>query len=451
MLGRFLDTSTFEQLAEQTKLKLSVSPSDAPVGADWIGDARQGLAYSPIALDEQPDLWKANTTLADLFDQPVLTLRVDTPRDITARGEAAVRTSLLSLAATGLLTMFVMWLLLRYTLLRPISQLTEHAVRVGADDDLHSRLNMNRKDELGVLARTFDEMVDRLAEARRRLVDQSFKSGVAEMASGVLHNIGNAVTPLNVRLSTLSRDLRMAPVAEMEQAAAELAEPATPPERREGLVQFVELAGVELTGLVKRSRDEVAAAAQQVVHVQEILADQERFSRSARVIEPVNMDSVIRDAASGLSAEMKVAMRIDIDPSVVETGAVAGARAALHQMVTNLLVNAAESVQAAGSDAGRVTITAAPEEVQGQLMAHLRFTDNGAGIQAEYIDRLFESGFSTKGRSGSGLGLHWSANTVQSLGGRISVESTGPGEGACLHVLLPLAQTLALQATGTEG
>ena len=70
------------------------------------------------------------------------------------------------------------------------------------------------------------------------------------------------MTPLNVRLSTLSRDLGAAPVDEMEQAAAELAEPVTPPERRADLLQFVELAGGELTGLVKRSRDEVAAAAQ---------------------------------------------------------------------------------------------------------------------------------------------------------------------------------------------
>lgn len=153
----------------------------------------------------------------------------------------------------------------------------------------------------------------------------------------------------------------------------------------------------------------------------------ERFSRSARVIESVDMETVIRDAISGLRAEMKAAVRIGVDPSGAETGAVAGARAALQQVVPNLLVNAAESIQSAGSNAGQVTITAAPEKMQSQLMAHLRFTDNGAGIRAEHIGRLFEHGFSTKAGDASGYGLHWSANTVQALGGRISAESTGTG------------------------
>jgi signal transduction histidine kinase len=138
-----------------------------------------------------------------------------------------------------------------------------------------------------------------------------------------------------------------------------------------------------------------------VVHLQEILTDQGRFSRSARVIEPVDKETVIRDAASGLSAEMKAAVRIGVNSSGAETGAVAGARAALLQVITNLLVNAAESIQSAGPNAGQVTITTAPEKVQGQLMAHLRFADNGVGIQAEHIGRLFERGFSTKIRDAS--------------------------------------------------
>jgi signal transduction histidine kinase len=143
-----------------------------------------------------------------------------------------------------------------------------------------------------------------------------------------------------------------------------------------------------------------------VVHLQEILTDQGRFSRSARVIEPVDMETAIRDAASGLSAEMKATVWIGVDSSGAETGAVAGARAALLQLVTNLLVNAAESIQSAGPNAGQVTITAAPEKVQGQLMVHLRFADNGADIQAEHIGRLFQRGFSTKVRDASGYGLH---------------------------------------------
>ena len=133
------------------------------------------------------------------------------------------------------------------------------------------------------------------------------------------------------------------------------------------------------------------------------------------------------------------------------TGAVVGARAALQQVATNLLVNAAESILSIDIDTGRVIVTAAQEEVQDRLMAHLQIEDNGAGIQPENLEQLFKRGFSTKDRNGSGHGLHWSANTVQTLNGRLTAQSEGVGCGACLHIWLPLAQTSVLQATGTEG
>ncbi len=451
VMGRLLDAAAIERLADQVQLPLSVSSVDQPVATDRIVDVKRDLPHTAVGLTETPERWQAESTIFDLFGKPVLALQVDTARDISVRGATAVEVSLWSLSATGLLMMVVLWLLLRRTILRPLSQLTDYALHIGADDNLHTHLNLQRGDEIGVLADTFDEMVDRLTEARRRLVDQSFRSGVAEMASGVLHNIGNAVTPLNVKLSILNRDLGAAPVAEMEQAATELGDSATAPERRGDLVQFVGLAGIELAGLVKRSREEVAAAAQQVVYVQEILADQERFSRSARVIEPVDMAAIIQDAVAGLSPEMKAAQQIEVTPEVTEVGAVAGVRAALQQVVTNLLVNAAESILAADTHPGRVVVSASHEELKGQAMMHLRFEDNGGGIQPDHLERLFERGFSTKNRDGSGHGLHWSAITVQKLGGHISAESTGVGRGACLHVWLPLAKTLIEKATGTDG
>ena len=451
IMGRFLDAAAAKRLSDQIQLPLAVTPTDHAGAEGSTGDIGRKLAFTPVRFTEAPESWQARSTLLDLYGRPVLALQVDTPRDISARGAAAVNLAFWSLAITGLIMMFVLWFALRRAMLQPLSKLTDHAARIGADDNLKVHLNLKRRDEIGILAGTFDIMVRRLAEARRRLVDQSFRSGVAEMAAGVLHNIGNAVTPLNVKLSTLSQDLGAAPVAEMRQAAAELAAPFTPPERRGDLARFVELAGVELADLVERSQQEVEAALRMVMQVQEIVSDQEHFSRSARVIEPVDMAAIVRDAINGLAPETKSDLEIDITPSLEEVGAVAGARAALSQVVTNLLVNAAESITEAESSPGRITVSASRENHDGRPMAHLRFDDNGGGIETDLLDRLFERRFSTKNRSGSGYGLHWTANTVQALGGRISAESDGPGRGACMHLWLPLADFGVQASIESEG
>ncbi|MGB3209399.1 MAG: HAMP domain-containing protein [Desulforhopalus sp.] len=105
--------------------------------------------------------------------------------------------------------------------MKPIATLTEHGLRIGENDNLEARFTLQREEEVGVLAYTFDQMVDRLAETGCRLVEQSYKFGIAEMAGGVLHNIGNALAPLNVSLATLQQELGTATQAEMEQAAAD--------------------------------------------------------------------------------------------------------------------------------------------------------------------------------------------------------------------------------------
>lgn len=148
---------------------------------------------------------------------------------------------------------------------------------------------------------------------------------------------------------------------------------------------------------------------------------------------------------------MKSVVQIEIAPSVTETGAVVGTRAALQQVATNLLVNAAESILSTNAGKGKVTVKATQEELQGQPATHLQIEDDSAGIQPENLERVFERGFSTKNRNDSGYGLHWSANTVKTLNGRITAQSEGVRREASLHVWSPSAQESAKLATDLEG
>lgn len=450
VMGRFLDEGALNRIAEQVRLRVTTAPPTVDRSpADWIRLNPHAIPNTPIRLEETEDVMRAYTTLGDLFGRPLLTLRVDTPRAITAQGEKAVRLALLSIIGTALLVMSVLLAMLHLAVLNPIGKLTAHAIRLGTEGDLRGRIALNRRDELGILAGEFDRMTDRLADARRRLIEQSYQDGVAEMARGVLHNIGNAITPLGVRLAALDEDLRAAPAAEMELALSELADAATPAERRNDLACFVELAGGELAGLIARSREQVAAITHQVGHVHQILTDQERYSRAARVLEPVDLAEVAQEAARMLAPRMQEAMAVVVEPSVREVGDVSASRVALQQVVSNLLVNAAESIMGSGIGGGRMVVRAVRELFEGRPVAHLCFEDNGEGILPENLARIFEQGFSTKGR-GSGLGLHWSANTVTALNGRMYAESAGAGAGTRMHLILPLAvgETIAAASTG---
>jgi sensor histidine kinase regulating citrate/malate metabolism len=114
-------------------------------------------------------------------------------------------------------------------------------------------------------------------------------------------------------------------------------------------------------------------------------------------------------------------------------------RTVLRLILQNLIINAADAVRAA--DRGRGTLRVAASIVREAQRDHLylRCDDDGVGIAADRLERIFQKGFSTKSRPANhGIGLHWCANALAALGGRIWAASPGPGLGASLHVLLPL-------------
>ena len=443
MIARRLDAEAVSRLATQARVDLEISE----VGPQSLGDGvtMGHLVHTLPTLVEQKTVIVGETVLADINGQPVVSLAVTTPREISARGREAVYFSSLLLLLAGMSVLLVLTVILRHTILTPLAALTSHVVAVGRSPDLSTLVGSKRRDELGTLAREFDHMVELLAQARQRLEEQSYRSGIAEMASGVLHNIGNAITPLGVKLTNLRGALQQAPVEEIDLATAELAVPASADEtgRRDALQEFVGLAAKECGGLVRRSLEDLDAMHAQVDHVQRILADQRRFSQTESVVESVPVGKLVDDTVRLFSNELRAEVRLEISPSLASVGPIAGSRVKLQQGLSNLLINAAEAIIARGDGSpGSVRIEAWEEIVDDAPMVHLRVTDDGVGISEAHLPRLFEPGFSTKQR-GSGMGLHWTANTILAMRGRIFAESDGPGQGASLHLVLPRASSAA--------
>ena len=432
VVGRLLSAAVLADLATNTQSQVIMAPT--------------GEHPQREQLVEGDGATRVYRTFDDIYGRPVLTLRVDVPRAITERGYAAVRYAGGYLLGAAALVLILLLVALDRMILTPLGLVTRHAVAVGEDQDLGKRLGLEARDEIGVLAREFDRMVLRLAESRTQLVDQSFQAGVGELARGVLHNIGNAMTPIGVRLASLAERLRLSPAEDAGAALAELGQQVPDAQRRADLEEFVRLACGELARTVSQAREDAAVMNRQAGAIQSMLSEQLRSARHEQVVEPVRLTELVAQSLEIVPDACRQRLVVATDDTLRALGVVRVARTVLRLVLQNLIINAADAVRDAGKAQGMLRLSAEIVSAADRPQLHLECQDDGVGIPAQNLARVFEKGFSTKSRdTNQGIGLHWCANALQALGGRIWAASDGPGQGASLHftVPLPAAETAA--------
>ena len=426
ILGRMLRAAEIRNIAAQAQSSLSLLPAPA--------------IARPDRLTQTSSITHVDRDFVDIFGRPILTLRVDVPREITARGRTAVAYASACLLAAAVIILILLVVVLSRVILNPLAAVTRHAVAVGEEKDLTTRLDLERQDEIGVLAREFDRMVERVARSRTQLVDQSFQAGFAELAKGVLHNLGNAMTPIGVRLASLAQRLRSVPGDDAAQAADELQEGRADAARSADLKEFLRLACQEIAVTVRAAQDDVAVMTRQASLVQGTLAEQLRSARNEHVIEAVRLTELVTQSLEIVPDACRQRLVVHPDDSLRRLGVVRVARTILRLILQNLIINAAEAVRDAGKDRGVLRVSAQiVDEAHGEQL-HLQCADDGVGIAAHNLQRVFDKGFSTKSpATNHGIGLHWCANAIGALGGRIWAASDGPGRGASMHLMVPLA------------
>jgi len=425
IMGRLLTPSQVHMIGAQAQASLAMLPDHASAGGEEIAET-----------DTMTQVFKSFT---DIYDKPLMSFRVEVPRRITARGHGAVTYASLYLIGAAITVLLLLVVALNRIVLKPLARVTRHAVAVGNGTDLTARLNLPGHDEIARLANEFDRMVERVADSRRQLVDQSFQAGFAELAKGVLHNLGNAMTPLGVRLSKLGDRLRDAPAGDVEMAFTELAKEHEASARRADLQEFLRLACRELVASIKDAQSDIAVVQRQATIVQTALTELMRSTRNAHVVESVRLPDLVAQTLEIVPDTCRQRLVVDTDDSLGKVGAVQVARTVLRLILQNLIINAADAVRDAGREQGVLHFAA---EIVGDAdseQLHLHCKDDGVGIAADNLQRVFDKGFSTKSRDTNyGIGLHWCANAIGALGGRIWAASEGPGLGASMHLMLPL-------------
>jgi sensor domain CHASE-containing protein len=434
ILGRLLTPDRLRDLGSRTQANL------VPVG--------MRLAPTSELLANSSRYTSVYQSFEDIYHRPIMTLRVQVARRIEASGLTAIRYASLSIIVVAVIVLLLVVVLLNRLVLTPLTRMTRHAVAVGESADLSARLNCVTEDEFGQLGREFDCMVERLQQTRRQLIDQSFEAGLAEMAKGVLHNLGNALTPLGVRVASLGERLNGVPIRDLERAAAELTGGESNSSRRAELAQFIELGCQHVASVLRESSADVAVMSRQADSMRSALAEHMRAATSAEpVFESIKLPELVSQSLDIVPDGSRARLRIDTDESLSRLGTIRVVRTVLRLVLQNVIINASEAVRDAGRDSGALRLWAEVTREAGREQLHLHAQDDGVGIRAENIDRIFQKGYTTKSRgTNHGIGLHWCANAIRALGGRIWATSDGLGFGAAIHVTLPLGEGMARSA-----
>ncbi len=282
------------------------------------------------------------------------------------------------------------------------------------------------------------EAATKLAEQNKKLVDASHRAGRAEVATGVLHNVGNVLNSVNVSASLLRQRIEASPVSYLVQASA------TVENNKDDLGTFFVndrrgkhfpqlLAQLSLSFQKERNAQlrELESLSDNIDHIKEIVSSQQTSAKRGGFKFQITPEELFEDALRMNDSELRwYSAKIIKDFSAAPVLIVR--KHDVIQILVNLIQNAHQAIELAGMVDGEIRLSI--RELDRQVAFQVQ--DTGAGIDPENMCNIFKHGFTTK-VDGHGFGLHTCANTAQELGGSLSVESEGLGKGATFTLLLP--------------
>ncbi|MEM7222270.1 MAG: CHASE4 domain-containing protein [Pseudomonadota bacterium] len=434
VMAQLLDGPRIAALAEQVRVPFTAWPI--------AGAAPRTPGQRPVTIELlDDDQLRIETTLPDLTGAPMLRVEAELPREITAIGRETTGFALASVFLGGIFFLLTTLFLLQFVVISPITKLTSWSLEIGAADSMKERIPVSQSDEIGVLSRGFNGMLERLSDATHRLQEKSYQSGMAAMAAGALHDVRNAIHPLTLQVGRLAQQLRGREDDTFSRAVSELGTDDTPAERKAKLADFLNLTQRQ----AHEQRDALAAELErlrrQVGHLDDILTIQDEICQTRPSLDAVSLEGVVADSLAGLPESLRDQAEIRIAPELARLSPVVGSRLGLVQVLSNLLRNALEAIAAEGRSDGQIEIGGACETVGDKTVVRLTVKDNGEGLAKEKLQEIFQQGYTTRNGKGRGAGLHWCSHLIASMHGRLTVESKGEGQGANFHLCLPSIAT----------
>ncbi len=279
----------------------------------------------------------------------------------------------------------------------------------------------------------------KVERVHKQLLDASRLAGMSEVASNVLHNVGNVLTSVNVSANLVAECLKNAKIEGLSRAAAllkereqDLAVFLSSDERGRKLPGYLAQLAEHLQGNQRLAIKELGALRDNIDHIKETVAMQQSYAKLCGVSETVAVSALVEDSLRMNAAALTrhgVTVRREIDNDVPPISVD-------KHKVLQILVNLIRNAKYACDESLRPDKTVIIRVKADAHTVRISVIDNGVGISPENKERLFRHGFTTR-KSGHGFGLHSGALAAKELGGSLTAASDGPGHGATFVLELP--------------
>ena len=280
----------------------------------------------------------------------------------------------------------------------------------------------------------------KVEQLHKQVVTASRQAGMAEVATSVLHNIGNVLNSVNVSCSMISERISGSRISSVPKVAELLKAKAddlpaffASGSAGEKIPDYLDQLAQQLQSEQKEVLHEAKMLAENIQHIKEVIAMQQDTARTLGLVETLPVADLVEDA---LRLNLGAVERhgIDLAREYAEVPAISVEKNKVLQILVNLIRNAKYACDDSGRTDKLITIRIEPGEVDTVLIS---VEDNGVGIPKENFTRIFNHGFTTR-KEGHGFGLHSGALAAKELGGSIHVFSEGSGCGAVFTLELPL-------------
>ncbi len=283
------------------------------------------------------------------------------------------------------------------------------------------------------------QAAEELDKLNSQLISISHQAGRAEVATSVLHNVGNVLNSVNVSCSLVLDRVRQSKVGNLCKVAAmldaqngNLATFLTHDQKGRQLPAYLSSLAPVMLEDQSFTLKELTSLREKIDHIKEIVTTQQSYGRVSGVKETLSMAQVVEDAVrlnSGSLSRHGVEVKTEFEQAPL----ISIDKHKVLQILLNLISNAKYACDETGDESKRVTLRVYSGRAD---QVCVQVTDNGVGIPPENLTRIFAHGFTTR-KSGHGFGLHSSALAAKELGGNLTVRSDGPGKGATFTLELP--------------